>query len=136
MRSHPREAVYAYGGRYAAAIGRCTRTHEDFDGGQCGAHVEGDGYTNHCPVCLWSRHVDVDPGDRAATCGGMMAPLSAGFERDLAVLVHRCIVCGHTRRNRVAAGDDPDRVPDYLGRPVSPGPPSGAPGPAPGCGAG
>ncbi|MFN2146641.1 MAG: RNHCP domain-containing protein, partial [Anaerolineales bacterium] len=23
----------------------------------CGAEVSGVGFTNHCPVCLWSKHV-------------------------------------------------------------------------------
>ena len=46
---------------------------EDFVCEHCGAEVKGDGYTNHCPKCLWSKHVDVHPGDRAAECGGMMA---------------------------------------------------------------
>jgi hypothetical protein len=31
-------------------------------------------YRNHCPACLWSKHVDVQPGDRAATCRGLMRP--------------------------------------------------------------
>ena len=51
---------------------RFTRVVEDFTCGQCGAAVTGDGYTNHCPLCLWSRHVDINPGDRAAECGGLM----------------------------------------------------------------
>ena len=29
---------------------------------------------NHCPQCLWSRHVDNFPGDRKAACGGPMEP--------------------------------------------------------------
>ncbi|MEO8636066.1 MAG: RNHCP domain-containing protein [Gemmatimonadales bacterium] len=27
-------------------------------------------YRNHCLVCLCSRHLDVEPGDRAAERGG------------------------------------------------------------------
>ncbi|MEK7158524.1 MAG: RNHCP domain-containing protein, partial [Patescibacteria group bacterium] len=38
---------------------------EDFTCESCGAQVTGDGYTNHCPQCLVSKHVDVYPGDRA-----------------------------------------------------------------------
>ena len=29
---------------------------EDFECEHCGAFVEGDGYTNHCPACLWCKH--------------------------------------------------------------------------------
>jgi len=50
------------------------RQKEDFVCGECGTTVSGTGYTNHCPQCLWSMHVDVNPGDRAAACGGMMEP--------------------------------------------------------------
>jgi hypothetical protein len=33
----------------------------------CGKEVKPLGYTSrdHCPFCLWSVHVDVNPGDRA-----------------------------------------------------------------------
>ena len=39
-----------------------------------GKKVEPLGYTsrNHCPFCLWSLHVDENPGDRACECGGEM----------------------------------------------------------------
>ena len=53
------------------------RTIEDFTCEQCNFAVKGNGYTNHCPKCLWSKHVDVNPGDRAATCGGLMEPIGA-----------------------------------------------------------
>mgnify|MGYP002707339772 FL=1 len=30
----------------------------------------GSEHRNHCPNCLSSLHVDIEPGDRAADCGG------------------------------------------------------------------
>lgn len=33
------------------------------------------GYRNHCPHCLYSKHVDINPGDRASECGGLMEPV-------------------------------------------------------------
>ena len=103
-----------------------TRRPEDFTCLRCGAPVQGTGYTNHCPRCLWSRHVDVNPGDRAATCDGAMEPIGALSERGRIVLVHRCVTCGHTRRNRSADDDDRDAVLALFGRPVPepPRPPS------------
>jgi hypothetical protein len=92
------------------------RTVEDFDCGHCGAANRGDGYTNHCARCLWSRHVDVDPGDRAATCGGLMEPVDALLERDRWLLVHRCTECGLRRRCRAAAADDLDLLLDVARR--------------------
>ncbi len=62
------------------------------------------GYRNHCPACLWSRHVDgARPGDRAATCGGPMRPVGLDHRAGKGwMVVHRCEQCGRTRRNRVA----------------------------------
>jgi hypothetical protein len=83
-----------------------TRTTEDFSCLVCGAVVRGDGYTNHCPRCLWSRHVDVAPGDRAAGCGGLMRPVAIEARAHDVVLTHACESCGHRRRNRTAPADD------------------------------
>ena len=99
-----------------------TRRSEDFTCLRCGTLVRGTGYTNHCPRCLCSRHVDINPGDRAASCRGAMEPIGALSERDGIVLVHRCVVCGHIRRNRSATDDDHDAVLALFGRPV-PDPP-------------
>ena len=54
---------------------RFTRTIENFTCGICGTEVKGSGYTDHCPKCLWSEHVDIFPGDRKAECGGLMEPI-------------------------------------------------------------
>jgi RNHCP domain len=89
---------------------RFTRRTEDFVCGHCGRPVRGTGYTNHCPSCLWSRHVDVLPGDRRADCGGLMEPVGTLLESGEFVVVQRCLDCGHMRRNRTAANDDRARV--------------------------
>lgn len=85
---------------------RFTRTREDFTCFNCAARVAGDGYTNHCPACLWSRHVDVRPGDRAAVCRAPMEPVDVLYERGRYVIVHHCAGCGARRRCRAAADDD------------------------------
>jgi len=77
-----------------------TRTKEDFTCEKCGEEVRGDGFTNHCPKCLWSKHVDVNPGDRAETCGGLMEPTGAivgGGEYDI---LQVCTKCGFERKNK------------------------------------
>ena len=84
---------------------------EDFICEHCGTAVKGTGYTNHCPTCLWSKHVDKNPGDRAEECQGMMKPVRV--ENDRAndfMLVHKCEKCGYEKRNRIAKGDDIDKV--------------------------
>jgi hypothetical protein len=66
----------------------------------------GTAHRNHCPLCLWSRHVDDKPGDRAADCGGAMEPIAVWVRRgsDWAI-IHQCRKCGELHSNRIA-GDD------------------------------
>jgi len=74
-------------------------------------------FRNHCPHCLWSRHVDDQPGDRAADCGGPMRPVRIEHRSGKGmVLVHCCEWCGHRSVNRVAVDDpaQPDAA-DALG---------------------
>lgn len=80
--------------------------------------VRGNGYTNHCPSCLWSRHVDVEPGDRAATCEGLMEPISALAEGNGVIVVQRCVKCGHTWRNRSAMNDKREVLLSLFGSPA------------------
>jgi hypothetical protein len=94
---------------------RASRT-EEFRCQQCGLFVgptiSGGKYRNHCPYCLYSRHVDGDhPGDRASDCAGLMEPVGV-FTRPKGehVLVHRCLTCGFERHNRIAADDDFEAV--------------------------
>ncbi len=84
------------------------RTKEDFVCEHCGASVEGDGYTNHCPKCLWSKHVDVDPGDRKASCGGMMEPVDVENHHGVFRVLHTCLVCGFKRPSPITPKDDFD----------------------------
>ena len=83
---------------------------EDFICENCGKEVKGDGYTNHCPVCLWSKHVDIHPGDRASECNGLMKPTDVENKAGESVLVHECVDCGHRKKNKVSVEDDFDAV--------------------------
>ncbi len=86
------------------------RTKENFTCEHCAVFVEGNGYTNHCPTCLWSKHVDVEPGDRKATCNGMMEPTAVQMKDATYVLTHTCVVCGYTKPNKLNGHDDMDAV--------------------------
>ncbi len=69
----------------------------------CGREVLPLGYSsrNHCPFCLWSLHLDRNPGDRLSDCGGEMEPIFAEPDpRRGYILTHRCLKCGAVRRNR------------------------------------
>jgi len=79
---------------------------EDFLCEHCGASVKGTGYTNHCPQCLWSKHVDIHPGDRAEACGGLMKPVAVEGSTPEYRLVQVCERCGATRRVNVSKDDN------------------------------
>lgn len=93
---------------------RTTSTNQrSFRCGRCRADVSdqapGTAHRNHCPNCLWSRHLDDDrPGDRAADCGALMEPIAITVRWDGEwILVHRCAGCGQLHLNRTAGDDDP-----------------------------
>lgn len=84
---------------------RFTKNDSGFICAHCGFEVAPLGYTsrNHCPKCLWSLHLDENPGDRASECGGLMEPVKAEPDAKKGyVIYHRCTKCGAIRRNRAA----------------------------------
>lgn len=85
---------------------------EDFQCEKCGKHIIGDGFTNHCTNCLWSKHVDVEPGDRASNCGGLMEPVSLEKVGDSYIITHKCTVCGHEKKNKSNSDDDFSQIID------------------------
>jgi len=85
---------------------------EEFKCGHCrafiGPTVSGGKHRNHCPLCLYSRHVDQSfPGDRESDCRSLMQPIGT-FSRGNGeqMVVHRCGGCGAERHNRIAADDN------------------------------
>ena len=83
-----------------------TRRVENFKCRHCGQPVKGNGFTNHCPYCLWSRHVDIDPGDRLEVCRGMMEPIGAEADGNEYYITHKCSFCGAKKRNKTTKADD------------------------------
>ena len=92
------------------------RTKEDFVCEHCDIHVQGTGYTNHCPKCLWSKHVDASPGDRAAACGGAMRPLRVEGTTPNYRIVHECERCHIRRINAADARDSIEALLAIAGR--------------------
>ncbi len=71
----------------------------------CGATVaptKGDTYRDHCPFCLYSKHIDIEPGDRACDCLGLMEPIAIELKGPTTVVVYRCTKCGTIKRNKAA----------------------------------
>lgn len=83
---------------------------EDFKCERCGSLIKGNGYTNHCSQCLWSKHVDINPGDRAQMCKGLMEPIAIEIKAGKYTIIHRCTVCAFERSNKLCQEDNFDTV--------------------------
>ena len=79
----------------------------------------GSDHRNHCPNCLMSLHVDVEPGDRESDCGGLMEPVAVWVRKGGEwAIIHRCRRCGKLCSNRVAADDNPMKLMSIALRPL------------------
>jgi hypothetical protein len=59
-------------------------------------------------------HLDVVPGDRASSCGGLMRPTGLDHRSGKGwMIVHTCERCGHIQRTQ-AALDDPVQPDDVI----------------------
>jgi predicted RNA-binding Zn-ribbon protein involved in translation (DUF1610 family) len=79
----------------------------------------GTKHRNHCPHCLFSRHVDMRIGDRRSGCRGLMEPIGIWVqERKEWALIHRCQKCGFIRTNRIAGDDNEIMLFSLAARPM------------------
>jgi len=75
----------------------------------CGASVPLLNYTSrdHCNECLYSLHVDINPGDRKNDCGGLLQPIMIEQNSKKGyVIVYRCLKCGEIHKNKMAEDDN------------------------------
>ena len=80
---------------------------ENFICDHCGHKTIGTGYTNHCPNCLYSKHVDkLIPGDRSSTCHNLMKPISVTIKASNYILFHQCLKCHKITRNKTTPNDN------------------------------
>ena len=94
---------------------RFTKNDNGFVCENCGHLVEPLGYTsrNHCPKCLCSKHVDIMPGDRQNSCGGVMDAIKVEPDAKKGyIIIHKCRKCGEIKRNKAAheAKNQPDDI--------------------------
>lgn len=65
--------------------------------------LDNGSYRNHCPVCLYSKHVDIKPGDRLNKCQGLMMPISIKISSKKGIqIVHKCLTCNEIKVNKIA----------------------------------
>ena len=86
---------------------------EEFICDNCGKLVSMLVYScrNHCPYCLHSKHVDINPGDRAENCHGDLEPIGLEINNKKGyVIIHKCKKCGAIRKNKAAEDDNMDLI--------------------------
>ena len=89
-----------------------TMRDENFICENCGKPVEKLNYTarDHCPFCLYSKHVDINPGDRKNECKGLLKPIGIEKFKHTYKIIYRCCSCGKLHKNIMAIDDNMDII--------------------------
>ncbi len=90
-----------------------THVNEGFVCAVCGAENPAAQATcrNHCRICLHSKHVDKNPGDRAQSCGGILVPVSVEIRAgEMQSIIFHCQKCGMVRKNKIASDDNREKL--------------------------
>lgn len=85
---------------------------ENFICENCNRSVRKLKYTarDHCPYCLYSKHVDINPGDRLNTCKGMLKPVKIEKFKNTYKIIYKCEKCKSLHKNIMANDDDMDLI--------------------------
>ena len=88
------------------------KSDENFICENCKKEVDKLNYTSrdHCPYCLYSKHVDINPGDRLNTCKGLLEPIGIEKFKDTYKIIYKCKKCGEIHKNIIASDDDMDLI--------------------------
>ena len=86
----------------------------------CQNPVKPLGYTarDHCPKCLYSKHVDINPGDRKETCHGLLKPVAIEKFKNTYKIIYKCEKCGKIRKNIMAQDDNMDLIIEIMSKPT------------------
>jgi len=61
---------------------------------------------DHCPNCLYSKHADIMPGDRANPCHGLLIPIGIEKYKNTYKILYKCQSCHQTHKNIMATDDN------------------------------
>jgi len=92
---------------------------EEFICEVCGKKVEKLEYTarDHCPYCLSSKHLDINPGDRSANCSGILEPIDIEKgKKESYKIVYKCSKCGLIKKNKTATDDNFDKILEIMSK--------------------
>ncbi len=92
---------------------------EEFTCENCGKKVNKLNYTarDHCPYCLYSKHVDIMPGDRQNKCCGLMIPIGVEKYKNTYKIVYKCDNCKEIHKNIIAIDDDFEELLKIMQKP-------------------
>ena len=85
---------------------------EEFICENCHEEINKLNYTarDHCNHCLYSKHVDITPGDRANTCHGLLKPIGIEKYKNTYKIIYKCEKCGQNHKNIMANDDNFDKI--------------------------
>ena len=85
---------------------------EEFICENCHKHVDRLNYSSrdHCNYCLYSKHVDINPGDRLNECRGLLKPIGIEKHKDTFKIIYRCEKCRKMHKNIMARDDNMDII--------------------------
>lgn len=85
---------------------------ENFICENCHREVSKLNYTarDHCPYCLYSKHVDKNPGDRLNNCHGLLKPIGIEKFKNTYKIIYQCEKCKENHKNIMAQDDNMDLI--------------------------
>ncbi len=94
------------------SIKRFKMIDEDFICENCNKIVSKLNYTarDHCPFCLYSKHIDNFPGDRLNDCHGLLEPVKIEKFKNTYKIIYKCLKCKKIHKNIMANDDNMDLI--------------------------
>ena len=85
---------------------------EEFICENCYKKIEKLNYSarDHCNYCLYSKHVDIMPGDRKNTCQGLLTPIGIEKFKNTYKIIYKCQKCNQLHKNIIANDDDFNKI--------------------------
>lgn len=85
---------------------------ENFICDNCKKEVKKLNYSarDHCNYCLYSKHVDINPGDRLNNCHGLLMPIGIEKHRHTYKIIYKCLKCDLNHKNIMANDDNMDII--------------------------
>lgn len=89
-----------------------TKLDEEFICENCKQKIEKLNYTtrDHCNHCLYSKHLDINPGDRQNKCKGLLKPIGIEKFKNTYKIIYKCEKCNEIHKNIMANDDNMELI--------------------------